>query len=123
MLTPVSQEHLKGIQKWGKISGILTIIMGSLNALFGALFFLVGAIPGIIQIFLGLHMTKVAKHSENLAPEYNDGDMNGLLENFRKYLKLYGIYYICSLILGLIALIIYGVVIASMVSSGFEGYY
>lgn len=47
-------KTLISISKWGKATGILFIIMGAITALSGAFFFLIGAVPGVLQIISGI---------------------------------------------------------------------
>ncbi|MCA1064491.1 DUF5362 family protein (plasmid) [Rossellomorea sp. AcN35-11] len=115
MLTPHSVESLKGIQKWGKFMGYLTIIMGVIHALLGLFAFVVGAIPGIVTIFLGLFILRAAKNAEKLVIGYDEHSMNEMLDNFRKYLKVQGILLIISLVLLVVTMLFYGVIFASFI--------
>lgn len=54
-------KTLISISKWGKATGILFIIMGAITALSGAFFFLIGAVPGVLQIISGIFLMRDRK--------------------------------------------------------------
>lgn len=116
MFGPNIVEILRSIQKWGKFVGWLTIISGSLSALFGLFAFVIGAVPGVITIFLGIFLVKVAASAEILTRQYEETQMEELLLNIGKYLKLQGILIIVSLAFVLLGLIVYGALIVALIS-------
>lgn len=93
------QKDLQTISKWGKFLGYVMIVMGALSALSGLFAFLVGAIPGIIMIFLGLYLLRSAKQADVLLRQYDEYALSEMLSNYAKFLKLNGIYMIVSLVL------------------------
>ncbi|MFD2115758.1 DUF5362 family protein [Paenibacillus yanchengensis] len=119
MLSPFAVDTLRGIQKWGKFVGWFTVVMGVISALFGLLAFVVGAIPGVISIFLGLFLIRSAESAGRLVLEYDTGQMDGLFDNYKKYLKLQGILMIINLVVLIVGLLGYGaVIIALLTGSG-----
>jgi lipopolysaccharide export LptBFGC system permease protein LptF len=102
------QQSLKTISTWGKVFGYLMIISGAISALGGLLAFLVGAIPGVICIFLGLYLLRSAKKAEDLQRGYDDRTLAELLENYAKYLRLQGIMMIIAIVLYALMFVIWG---------------
>lgn len=110
-------ENLKKISYWGKVSGYALIVAGVINALYGAIVgFLVGGLPGIITIFLGLYLLRSAKQAELLAND-NGGSMDELLSNYAKFLKFNGILMIISVVLLVILMFAVGIILASISST------
>lgn len=100
------QAHLNSIAKWGKFLGYVYIVVGAIDALFGLFAFVVGAIPGVIMIFLGLFLLRAGKEAENLLREYDERPLTELLNNFAKYLKVMGILFIIGIVFAIIMIIL-----------------
>lgn len=91
------EDSLRSIAKWGTFLGYVFIITGVLSALSGLFIFLVGAIPGLVNIFLGLFLLRSGKHASHLCKNYHEAELSGLLENYAKYLKVHGILFVVTL--------------------------
>ena len=115
------QRSLNTISKWGKFLGYLFIVCGALTGLGGLFFFIIGAIPGVVQIFLGVFLLRSAKEAEALLRQYDETSLATMLDNYAKYLKLTGIFMLIYIILTVVILlftftgaIIFGDLIDSM---------
>lgn len=98
------QQGLKSIARWGKITGIMIMVSGGISALIGLLSFIIGAIPGAILAFTGFLIFKSARSAENLTYEWNENELDNLLESYGKFLMINGIFVIVSIVLGLLSL-------------------
>lgn len=106
----INQDNLQSYIKWANIVGIFTIIMGVLAALGGLFAFIVGAAPGVLMIIAGVKLLNAKKAASELIgiedpQEFNDR-LNSLFIESTGFLKFQGIYYIVSLILGVIGIIV-----------------
>ncbi|OOE20184.1 DUF5362 family protein [Bacillus subtilis] len=104
-LSASAVKSLSDIAKWGKISGILLIIMGSLVTL-TALMTVIGAIPGVLLIISGVFLMRSAK-----AAAEADGTLTGaagesMLENYGTFIKMQMFYAASSIAMGLIGIIL-----------------
>lgn len=95
------QETLKKFSFWTKFIGYVTVISGAISAFFGLFSFVIGAIPGIITIIMGIKLINAAKNAEELIhdPNLEDGQMEELIENMKTYFKIQGILMIVALLL------------------------
>ncbi|MBY8911689.1 DUF5362 domain-containing protein [Bacillus sp. YC2] len=99
-------RSLVTISKWGKATGILFIIMGAFAALSGAFFFLIGAIPGVLQIIAGIFLMRSAKEAGQMAEQFNELSEENMLDHYAKFVKMQGIYLIVSIGISVIAVIL-----------------
>ncbi|AWX23081.1 hypothetical protein BN2127_JRS9_00045 [Bacillus subtilis] len=111
-------KTLISISKWGKATGILFIIMGAITALSGAFFFLIGAVPGVLQIISGIFLMRSAREAGQMA-EYNSGQSEDLmLENYAKFVKMQGIYLIVSIAVSILAIIAFFIFLMLGIADG-----
>lgn len=111
-------KTLISISKWGKATGILFIIMGAITALSGAFFFLIGAVPGVLQIISGIFLMRSAKEAGQMA-EQNSGQSEDLmLENYAKFVKMQGIYLIVSIAVSILAIIAFFIFLMLGIADG-----
>ncbi|MEC1665950.1 DUF5362 family protein [Bacillus mojavensis] len=111
-------KTLISISKWGKATGILFIIMGAFTALSGAFFFLIGAVPGVLQIISGIFLMRSAKEA-GLMPEKHSGQSEDLmLENYAKFVKMQGIYLIVSIAVSILAIIAFFIFLMLGIADG-----
>jgi len=117
----INQENIKGFIKWTNIVAILSIILGALAALAGVIAFIVGAIPGVLMIIAGVKLLNAKKAAVELVgiedPVIFNERLNSLISESTGFFKLQGIYYIVSIIMSILAIIIYIVVIAAVISN------
>ena len=111
-------KTLISISKWGKATGILFIIMGAITALSGAFFFLIGAVPGVLQIISGIFLMRSAREAGQMA-EHNSGQSEDLmLENYEKFVKMQGIYLIVSIAVSILAIIAFFIFLMLGIADG-----
>lgn len=90
---------IQRIAKWGKFTGIVTMICGAISALSGVFAFVVGAIPGLIIAWFGYLVYKTAEHASKYLHDKNQQHVEDILDMYGKLLKFYGIYMIFSVVL------------------------
>ena len=107
--TGYQEAKLEQLSKWMGFVGIITIIGGAISAISGVFAFVIGAIPGIITIILGVMLRKAKKYADALLYE---GAADRYSENFSMfvgslstYFKIMGILIIIGLILGVLGAI------------------
>ena len=88
----VAQKGLQRIALWGKVTGIAMMITGGIYAFFGLFYFIVGAIPGGITLFMGYLIYKTGKSA---AVIQDGGDTRALSDLFHNY----GLYLLTTFIL------------------------
>ncbi|MCY7893995.1 DUF5362 domain-containing protein [Bacillus vallismortis] len=111
-------KTLVSISKWGKATGILFIIMGALTALSGAFFFLIGAVPGVLQIIAGIFLMRSAKEAGQMAEHNSEQAEDLMLENYAKFVKMQGIYLIVSIAVSVLAIIAFFIFLMLGIADG-----
>ncbi|MCY8423950.1 DUF5362 family protein [Bacillus vallismortis] len=111
-------KTLVSISKWGKATGILFIIMGALTALSGAFFFLIGAVPGVLQIIAGIFLMRSAKEAGQMAEHNSEQSKDFMLENYAKFVKMQGIYLIVSIAVSVLAIIAFFIFLMLGIADG-----
>ncbi len=103
-------NRLKQMSSWMGFVGIILIIMGALQAIGGVFALVIGAIPGILVIILGVKLRGAKKYADNLVAEgVNDNywtNFNMLVGNLNTFFKIQGILIIIGLVLGLLGIIL-----------------
>lgn len=103
------REELKQFSKWAGFVAILTIIGGGLSAIGGLFAFIIGAIPGIIMIIVGVKLWKAKKEADeivNLDGADYENKMYTLISNLTSYFKIQGILFIIMIAIYIIAFIV-----------------
>lgn len=106
----INQETLNKFVTWTNVVGIFSIVIGALSALSGVFAFLIGAIPGVIMIIMGIKLLNAKKAAQELLG-LEDANLvaerfNLLLAEVTTYFKIQGILYIISVVLGILGIII-----------------
>jgi Family of unknown function (DUF5362) len=105
----VNQTLLKGLSSWGKFLAWTLIVSGVFNALLGLFAFVVGAIPGVVTIIMGVKLLSASKSAEKLAyGEANEVVLNDLLSNYLSYFKIQGILLIISFVIMAVSFSLFG---------------
>lgn len=91
----------KRISTWGKFVGISTMILGAISAISGLVFFIVGAIPGVLMTWLGYMIYKSSQEADAFMEDHNEVHVEELLNAYGRLLKFYGIYTIISVALSI----------------------
>lgn len=92
------QLSLQRISRWGNIVGWTLIIVGGLHALSGFTLFIVGAIPGVLMVFLGLYLIRSAQQARKLKDEHDETALPRLFENFANHIRVNTILVVISLL-------------------------
>ncbi|MFT8317652.1 MAG: DUF5362 family protein [Sporolactobacillus sp.] len=95
------------IASWGKFSGIMMIIFGAISAVTGLFAFIVGAAPGVLEVFLGVYLLRSSEAAADLKSGRDPNGQELVLDYYAKFLKMFGII----LIIGL-ALLALGIILA-----------
>ena len=77
--------------KWAGILGIILIISGVLSAISGVFFFIVGAIPGIITIVLGVKLRETKKYADELLASESHESLNPMINSLASFFKIQGV--------------------------------
>lgn len=105
----MDKVQLQRLTNWTGFVGVISIIFGIISAISGLFLYIIGAIPGIITIILGVKLLNVKNTGKALlfAPEGQDNTakINELFSNLGVYFKIQGILIIISLVLMIIAII------------------
>nr|WGD69849.1 DUF5362 family protein [Bacillus subtilis] len=104
-LSASAVKSLSDIAKWGKISGILLIIMGSLVTL-TALMTVIGAIPGVLLIISGVFLMRSAKAYRKPTELLPAPQVKACLRTMERLLKCGCFYARSSIAMGLIGIIV-----------------
>ncbi|RQD74200.1 MAG: hypothetical protein D5R97_08150 [Candidatus Syntrophonatronum acetioxidans] len=87
----INEHKLTEMKNWAGFLGIMLIISGILSALSGLVMFIVGAIPGIITIILGLKLREAKKYAEEFLHSQDQEDLNSLITSLGSFFKIQGI--------------------------------
>jgi len=92
--------------------GTITLVFGALAAIAGLFAFLIGAIPGIINIILGLKLREAKRYADQLlASDRDPAYLNRLFGSLNSYFKVTGILLIINIaifVLGFLSMVIFG---------------
>ncbi|MCY8513084.1 DUF5362 family protein [Bacillus atrophaeus] len=105
-LSAAAVNSLSDIAKWGKITGILLIVMGALSAL-SALITIIGAIPGVLLIISGVFLMRSAKAAADAGSTLSGSAGESMLENYGKFIKMQLFYAASSIAAGIIGIILF----------------
>ncbi len=104
------REKLNQLSAWMGFVGIITIIGGILTALAGLFVFVVGAIPGIVTVVLGVKLRNAKKYVDAIIAEEDleskSGNFNMFVSSLNTYFKIQGILIIISLVMAVVAVIL-----------------
>lgn len=108
----INQENLQSFTKWSGIVAVFTIVLGALSCLT-----IIGAITGVFMIIAGVKLLNAKRAASELAgiedPAIFNERLNTMMNESSSFLKFQGIYYIISVVLGVLGIIAYiGVIVA-----------
>ncbi|WP_048601994.1 DUF5362 family protein [Rubeoparvulum massiliense] len=81
-------ESMKKVAFWGRIVGYILVFSGILHAVTGLFSYIIGAIPGIIEIVLGYYLLKIADEASQFDWETLELSTESIMFLFMKYLRL-----------------------------------
>jgi hypothetical protein len=97
-----NQESLKKLASWTGFVGIITLILGILQAIT-----IVGIIPGVLCIILGVKLMGAKSSARALgAGDQTPEHLNKMITDLGTYFQINGILIILSLILGVVGIIV-----------------
>ncbi len=111
---PVSRENLEAFCRWTGLIGIFTIIAGATGAVLGLFALIIGAIPGIIAVLMGLKLRRTQAHAQRLlygSGQRDQEELNHMIISLISYFKIQG----------MLLIIILAVIIISFIT-GFLGF-
>lgn len=90
---------------WAGIVGWTSFIVGAIQAFFGLFAFVIGALPGIITLILGIKLLGAKRYAKNLAvsQELEEQDLILLIQEMNTYFKIQGVLIIIGFIIFIIA--------------------
>lgn len=101
----LDKYQLSDMGKWVNFIGIVNIIAGIINCIT-----IVGIIPGILCIILGMKLRGVKRYSDEIVVSVDDtaqmGSLNLMVSELSSFFKINGILIIIGLVLSVIGLII-----------------
>lgn len=99
------RQQLQEYSRWAKIVSWVTIIGGGLQALGGVWLFIIGALPGVLTVILGLKLLNSTKHATNLvnSPDGDDQEMLLMIKELTTYFKIQGILVIIAIVFVVLA--------------------
>jgi hypothetical protein len=114
---------LSQLSSWIGFVGIMMIIGGVISAISGLFAFVIGAIPGIITLILGLKLRTAKKHADAMLADHStslsSANFGMFVDSLRSFFKIMGILIIIALVLSLLG-IIFGVVASFMMPNIIE---
>lgn len=120
---PISRTTLDKLAKWAQITGILNIILGTLQALTIFVFALPVAVVGIATIVMGTKLTSAASYLRLALYNQDLPSLHLALDQVRSYMTINGILLIIIvgfIILGILMIAFFGAAISDFYDSGFE---
>lgn len=107
------QQVSNGMTGWLKFLGIVNIVSGALSVLS-----IWGILIAWLPIWLGILLLQAANRITNARFTNNQGELVQMMDKLRLYFVIQGVLIIVSVILGIIALIIFGGIIFQYMQSG-----
>ena len=107
------QQVCNGMTGWLKFLGIVNIVSGALSVLS-----LWGILIAWLPIWLGVLLLQAANRITNARFTNNQGDLVQMMDKLRLYFVIQGVLIIVSVVLGIIAVIIFGGLIFQYMQGG-----
>lgn len=92
------EKSLKRVSRFGKIMGVLMMVFGGISALSG-LTTIVGAIPGVISVWLGYLLFQSGKEADVYLADPSQENKDNIVIGFSKFLFISAVLMIVSMIL------------------------
>ena len=107
------QQVSNGMTGWLKFLGIVNIVSGALSVLS-----LWGILIAWLPIWLGVLLLQAANRITNARFANNQGELVQMMDKLRLYFVIQGILIIVSVVIGIIAIIIFGGLIFQYMQGG-----
>ncbi|WP_170240303.1 DUF5362 family protein [Thermosediminibacter litoriperuensis] len=94
-------RKLEEFSTWAAIVGWVTVISGAIEAILGLFAFIIGALPGVITLIMGIKLLGARDRAKNivLSQDYDEHQMVLLIQEMTSYFKIQGILIIIGVIL------------------------
>ncbi|MFY4774510.1 DUF5362 family protein [Metabacillus sp. RGM 3146] len=122
MLNEKALDSISKISYWGRLTGWFMAIAGGLCALTGLFAFVIGAIPGVLELIIGIFLIKAANKAGDLKLEQTDQNFGEFVSNLAVYFKIQGILLLVGIALFLIGAIFWGTVIINLINHSGSSY-
>jgi hypothetical protein len=110
-----SRKNSSGMVGWMKFIGIMTIIGGALQVLS-----IVGIAIAWLPIWLGVIMVQAASRAKDYADKGDEASLAAMTGKLKTYFTISGILMIVSLVVGIVASIVWVVLIAAGMMPAWE---
>lgn len=106
----IDRETLSKLASWSGFCGVLFIIIGVLGAIGGLFAFIIGAVPGIIMIMMGVKLLNT-KNKVNLmlmqaAGVDTSASLNAVFSDLKSFFQFQGILFILYLVIIAVSILI-----------------
>ncbi len=115
----VAQKGLQRIATWGKVMGIVMMITGGIAALSGLIYFIVGAIPGAITVFLGYLTYKTGAAAAAIRQGGDTRALSDLFHHYGLYLLVSFIMFAVSIAVTILMFLLFGMFFFTSFNNGF----
>jgi len=92
-------KNFKRVATWGKVLGILMMVTGAISAVTGLTGFLVGAIPGLINVWLGYLLFQSGKEADAYLSDPSQESKDRIVVSYAKYILILGIMSIAGFVI------------------------
>ncbi len=107
-----ARKNAKGMTGWMKFMGIMTIIGGAINALT-----IIGILWAWLPIWLGVVLTQAGSKASEYADKGDAASLEAMTGRLKAYFTLSGIVMIVSIAMGIIAGVVWAILLAAGVLS------
>lgn len=102
----------------GKSNRHFIYYYGRFYCAFRRFLFLIGAVPGVLQIISGIFLMRSAKEAGLMAEKHSRQSEDLMLENYAKFVKMQGIYLIVSIAVSILAIIAFFIFLMLGIADG-----
>lgn len=104
----IQRQYLRDLSTWAGFLGIVWIIAGTIQAIAGVFFFVIGAVPGIIMIVSGVKLWNAKKCSSEYLETEDARVLNKSISNLALFFKIQGILVIVGLVFLVLSILLGG---------------
>jgi hypothetical protein len=99
--------ELQKLSSWTGTVAWITVISGVISAVIGLFAFVVGSIPGIITIIMGMKLFNAREHARAASvAEENETELTGMIKDLSIYFKIQAICAVIGVVLSFFAIIL-----------------
>ncbi|GAK08481.1 DUF5362 family protein [Geomicrobium sp. JCM 19038] len=78
--------HLPRIALWGRVLGVYLMISGAISTITGLFAFVIGAIPGVITIILGVFLFQSGSAAKRMQEQESSVELNNIFTGYGRFL-------------------------------------